>query len=105
VHRQVRRNQLKHFPPAPPPPESSLLVRLWSAGVSTPLPPRPCSLEGLTPSEMDSLSDWERTFEAKYEVVGRVSWAGGVSGRGGKGRGGWYFLSRSEISELGCPVC
>jgi hypothetical protein len=30
-------------------------------------------LEGLTKSELDSLADWERTFESKYEVVGRVS--------------------------------
>lgn len=40
-----------------------------------PLPPTPaaCSLEGLTKLELESLADWERTFESKYEVVGRVS--------------------------------
>lgn len=32
-----------------------------------------CSLEGLSKLELESLADWERTFESKYEAVGRVS--------------------------------
>ncbi|ESR63498.1 putative steroid-binding protein 3 [Citrus sinensis] len=30
------------------------------------------SLDGLTEKEMGVLSDWEKKFEAKYPVVGRV---------------------------------
>lgn len=30
------------------------------------------NLEGLSQRELESLADWERTFEGKYEVVGRV---------------------------------
>ncbi|MCA0777026.1 cytochrome b5 domain-containing protein, partial [Vibrio vulnificus] len=30
------------------------------------------SLEGLTEKEMTTLNDWEKKFEAKYPVVGRV---------------------------------
>ncbi|KAL4433840.1 hypothetical protein ABPG75_000281 [Micractinium tetrahymenae] len=30
------------------------------------------NLEGLSKMELESLADWERTFESKYEVVGRV---------------------------------
>lgn len=29
-------------------------------------------LDDLTKLELESLADWERTFEAKYEVVGQV---------------------------------
>ncbi|PSC69128.1 steroid-binding 3 [Micractinium conductrix] len=29
-------------------------------------------LEGLTKGELETLADWERTFDSKYEVVGRV---------------------------------
>ena len=32
----------------------------------------PCRLDDLTPAELESLTDWERTFNSKYEVVGKV---------------------------------
>jgi hypothetical protein len=32
----------------------------------------PCRLDDLTPAELESLADWERTFNSKYEVVGKV---------------------------------
>lgn len=45
-----------------------------TAGPRPLLPPPPaCSLEGLSKLELESLADWERTFESKYEVVGQVS--------------------------------
>lgn len=31
-----------------------------------------CRLDDLTKTELESLAEWERTFESKYEVVGQV---------------------------------
>ncbi|EFN57115.1 hypothetical protein CHLNCDRAFT_34937 [Chlorella variabilis] len=54
------------------------------------------NLEGLSKAELESLADWERTFESKYEVVGRVSATGGGASRG---------AHKSLHSQDSCACC